>query len=147
MKDDYNLNTTKNSRRMLRSLGVSTYIPHAVATKALYDSELHTVQYLSAIKNYLTQKSETSNDRSKIIHSHSNIVATNNHIHRSIMMYSASIFCIHVSDEKKNNCPLDIRIIMSSIVLLAFDNLIEKLDYCLSEPKPDQTRNNIFSYL
>lgn len=63
------------------------------------------------------------------------------------MVYCASIFCIHVTDEKNNNYSLDVRIIMSSIVNLSFENLIEKLDFCLSEPKPDQTRNYIFLHL
>lgn len=76
LKDDYNLKTTKNSRRMLRNLGVSTYIPHAVAMEALCGSELHPVKYLTAIKNYITQKEEKSNDCMQSIHKHDHIVVT-----------------------------------------------------------------------
>lgn len=87
MKDDYNLNMSKNTRRALRSLGVATYIPHDVAMEALYSSELHTVIYLTEIKNYLTQNGKTRHDHTHITHKHGNIVAIDHFTRVYIMVF------------------------------------------------------------
>ncbi|VVC25842.1 Domain of unknown function DUF4771 [Cinara cedri] len=57
MKDDMDLGTTKSTRRALKNLGVRMFIPHVLAMKALYDSRLYPVPFLTTIKNYVMHKS------------------------------------------------------------------------------------------
>lgn len=56
MKEDFDLTTTKNTRRALKALGVRTFIPHTVVQDALLKTELYVVDFLQRIKDYVFQK-------------------------------------------------------------------------------------------
>lgn len=63
IKDEI-LGTSKNTRRMLKTLGVTTYVPQAVATDVLHASDRNPVSYLTRIKDFVTSK--TSRDGTNI---------------------------------------------------------------------------------
>lgn len=58
MKEDFDLATTKSTRRALKALGVSTFIPHAVVQDAFLKAELYVIDFLQTIKDYVIQKNK-----------------------------------------------------------------------------------------
>ena len=56
MKEDFDLATSKSTRRALKALGVRTFIPHSVAIDALLKSEFYVIDFLQIIKDYVIQK-------------------------------------------------------------------------------------------
>lgn len=56
MKEDFDLDTSKSTRRALKALGVRTFIPHTVAVDALVKTELYVIDFLQIIKDYVIQK-------------------------------------------------------------------------------------------
>lgn len=63
LKDDHDLGTATSSRRALKSLGVSMFIPKSVAMDALVTSRLYPVKFLTAIKDYVIQKTDATGEQ------------------------------------------------------------------------------------
>ncbi|XP_050425532.1 uncharacterized protein LOC126836338 [Adelges cooleyi] len=104
---DYEEGKSGRTRKSLKALGISTFIPQVVIAEALVASKLYPIDFLFEIKKYLDQKTSTLNaDPSNT---------------RQRRLYT----------------PQE-RILMSSIVFLAFPCLINKLEYCLDEPVADK---------
>ena len=61
MKEDFDLATSKSTRRALKALGVRTFIPHHVAVDALVKTELYIIDFLQIIKDYVIQKNNEKN--------------------------------------------------------------------------------------
>lgn len=70
---EYNdLETSKNVRRMLKTLGVTTYIPEAVALDALHTSGHNPVSFLTGINDLVLSKTSSNQNN---IHKDGNVVA------------------------------------------------------------------------
>ncbi|XP_060846424.1 uncharacterized protein LOC132926100 [Rhopalosiphum padi] len=108
MKEDFDLATAKSTRRALKALGVCTFIPHTVAMDALLKTELYLVDFLQIIKDYVIQK---NNEK----------------------------FCNRtISAEKKKDYLLEERILMSSILHIAYPCFIKRLEYFLKNAMPEK---------
>lgn len=57
------MGTTLNSRRALKSLGVTMYIPKSVTMEALNDSQLYPEKYLMVVKDYAIRKRGTADEQ------------------------------------------------------------------------------------
>ncbi|XP_008186844.1 uncharacterized protein LOC100570313 isoform X2 [Acyrthosiphon pisum] len=108
MKEDFDLATSKSTRRALKALGVRTFIPHTVAVDALVKTELYVVDFLQIIKDYVIQK---------------------NNEKMSDQTISGNI--------KKDYLPEE-RILMSSILHIAYPCFIKRLNYFLKEAVPEK---------
>lgn len=61
MKDDFNDSSTRKVRHALNNLGIKTKIPHNVIKKAILHCQLHPIEFLLKIKEYL------SDNRNKVV--------------------------------------------------------------------------------